>query len=124
MFESPVLENLDNIIVKLIATIQEAKAATIVSTEGEILASALPQDVDETTIAVMTATLLSLAESAITLIKRGEFEQLYIRGREGYLLVLPAGLNTVLAVATTKDVKPGIIYYDCKKVSEQIAKLI
>ena len=124
MFESPVLENLDNILVNLIATIPKAKAATIVSTEGEILASFLPQDVDETTIAVMTAALLSLAESAITLIKRGEFEQLFIRGREGYLVVLPAGLNAVLAVATTRDVKYGLIYNDCKWFSEQIAKLI
>ncbi len=124
MFESPVLENLDKILVKLMATIPEAKASTIVSIEGEILASALPQDIDETTIAVMTAALLSLAESAITLIKRGEFEQLLIRGREGYLFVLPAGLNAVLAVSTLKDIKLGLIYHDCKQVSEQIAKLI
>ena len=124
MFGSPILEILDNILVKLIGTIPEAKAATIVSTEGEILASALPQDVDETSIAVMTAALLSLAESAITLIKRGEFEQLFIQGREGYLLVLPAGFNAVLAVATTKNVRLRLIYHDCKQASEQIAKLI
>ena len=124
MFESPLLENLDNILVELIAAIPEVKAATIVSTEGEILASALPQDVDEMTIAVMTAALLSLAESAITLIKGGEFEQLFIRGRDGHLLVLPAGLNAVLSVSTTRDVRLGLIYLDCKRVSEKIAKLI
>jgi len=124
MFESPLLENLDNILVELIAAIPEVKAATIVSTEGEILASALPQDVDEMTIAVMTAALLSLAESAISLIKSGEFEQLFIRGRDGYLLVLPAGPNGVLSVSTTKDVRLGLIFLDCKRVSEKIAKLI
>ncbi len=124
MFESPVLENLDKILVKLIATISEVDAATIVSIEGEILASALPQDVDETTIAVMTAALLSLAESAITKIKSGEFEQLFIQGKQGYLLVLPAGPNAVLTVSTSRKVKLGLIYNDCKQFSEQIAKLI
>jgi len=124
MLEPPVLENLDSILVKLIATIPEVKAATIVSAEGEIIASALPHDVDEITIAVMTAALLSLAESAITLIKSGEFEQLYIRGKDGYLLVLPAGPNTVLSVSTTKDVRLGLIILDCMRTAEQIAKLI
>ncbi|MHA1931815.1 MAG: roadblock/LC7 domain-containing protein [Promethearchaeota archaeon] len=123
MIKSPIFENLDNILVKLISAIPEVKAATIVSIEGEILASALPQDVDGTTIAVMTAALLSLAESAITLIKSGEFEQLFIRGRVGYLLVLPAGPNAVLSVSTSRNAKLGLIYQDCKQFSEQIAKL-
>jgi predicted regulator of Ras-like GTPase activity (Roadblock/LC7/MglB family) len=110
--------------VKLIETIPEVKAATIVSIEGEILASALPQDVDEITIAVMTAALLSLAESAITLIKSGEFEQLFIQGRDGYLLVLPAGHYAVLSVSTTRDIQLGLIYFDCMRTAEKIANLI
>jgi predicted regulator of Ras-like GTPase activity (Roadblock/LC7/MglB family) len=121
---SPVLEKLDNILDQLIVTIPEVKAATLVSIEGELIASALPRDVDETSIGVMVAALLSLAESAITLIKSGEFEQLFIRGRDGYLLVLPAGLNAVLSVSTSRDVRLGLIYLDCKRVSETIAKLI
>ncbi|MFW9941414.1 MAG: roadblock/LC7 domain-containing protein [Candidatus Thorarchaeota archaeon] len=123
-FESSVLENLDNLLNNLIDTVPEIKAATLVSVEGEVLASALPQDVDEMTIAVMTAALLSLAESAITMIKSGEFEQLSIRGKDGYLLVVPAGPNGVLSVSTIKDVRLGLIYLDCKRISEQITKLI
>lgn len=122
--ESPILENLDKILVNLIAAIPEVKAATIVSAEGEVLASTLPEDVDGMTIAVMTAALLSLAESAINLIKSGEFEQLFIRGKDGYLLVIPAGPNGVLSVSTTKDVQLGLIYSDCKRISEKIAHLI
>jgi predicted regulator of Ras-like GTPase activity (Roadblock/LC7/MglB family) len=123
-FEFPVLEELDNLLYNLIDTVPEIRAASLVSVEGEVLASALPQDVDAMTIAVMTAALLSLAESAITMIKSGEFEQLYIKGRDGYLLVLPAGPNGVLSVSTMKDVRLGLIYLDCKRVSEQIAKIL
>ena len=124
MLESPVLEDLDSILVKLIDTIPEVRAATIVSIEGEVLASALPQGVDGITIAVMTAALLSLAESAITLIKSGEFEQLFIQGRDGYLLVLPAGHYAVLSVSTTREVSLGLIYPDCMRTAEKIANLI
>ena len=124
MIISPDLENLDSILVKLINTIPEVQAATIVSVEGEVITTVLPQDVDGITIAVMTAALLSLAESAINLIKSGEFEQLFIQGRDGYLMVLPAGPNAVLSVSTTRDVRIGLIFLDCMQTAEKIANLI
>ncbi|MFX1366937.1 MAG: roadblock/LC7 domain-containing protein [Promethearchaeota archaeon] len=123
-FESHVLENLDNILEKLIDSIPEVNAATLVSTEGEILASVMPKDVEETTIAVMIAALLSLAESAITLINRGEIQQLYIKGIDGYLLVLRAGPNAVLSLSASKDVRLGEIFLYCIRTCEKIAKLI
>jgi len=124
IIRTPDIEKLDTILAKLITSIPEVKAASVVSVEGELIASALPQDVDEMTMAVMSAVLLSLAESAITLIKSGEFEQLFIQGRDGYLLVLPAGLKAVLSVSTTRDVRLGLIFLDCMQTAEKIANLI
>jgi len=122
--EAPVLENLDNILEELISTIPEVRAASLVSVEGEVLATGLPIDIDESAVAVMIAALLSLAESAINLIKHGEFEQLHIKGKDGYLLVLPAGPKAVFAISTTKDVRLGLIFLDCQRTCEKIAKLI
>jgi len=121
--ELPV-EQLDGTLQTLLASVPELKAATIVSTEGKPIASALPQGVDESRIANMMVPLLSLAEKAINEMKQGEFEQLYVKGKEGYLLVLPAGPNAVLSVSTTKDPRLGLIFLDCKRTCEKIAKLI
>jgi predicted regulator of Ras-like GTPase activity (Roadblock/LC7/MglB family) len=117
-------ESLDTILKKLLAAIPEVKAAAIVSVEGLPIASALPQGVDETRIAAMTAALLSLAERAAMEMNKGEFEQVYVKGSSGYLLVLSAGQNAVLTVSTTKDVRLGLIFLDCKRTCEKIAKLI
>jgi predicted regulator of Ras-like GTPase activity (Roadblock/LC7/MglB family) len=117
-------ETLDDILKKLLSAIPEVKAAAIVSAEGLPIASALPQGIDETRIAAMTAALLSLSERAVIEMEKGEFEQLYVRGNEGYLLVLQAGPNAVLTVSTTKDVRLGLIFLDCKRTTEKIAKLI
>jgi predicted regulator of Ras-like GTPase activity (Roadblock/LC7/MglB family) len=117
-------ETLDEILKKLLSAIPEVKAAAIVSAEGLPIASALPQGIDETRIAAMTAALLSLAERSVIEMEKGEFEQLYVRGNEGYLLVLQAGPNAVLTVSTTKDVRLGLIFLDCKRTTEKIAKLI
>jgi predicted regulator of Ras-like GTPase activity (Roadblock/LC7/MglB family) len=120
----PTSENLDDILKKLLAAIPEVKAAAIVSAEGLPIASALPQGVDETRIAAMTAALLSLAERSVIEMEKGLFDQLYVKGSDGYLLVLQAGPNAVLTVSTTKDVRLGLIFLDCKRTCEKIAKLI
>ncbi|MFX1278518.1 MAG: roadblock/LC7 domain-containing protein [Promethearchaeota archaeon] len=120
----PTTETLDDILKKLLNAIPEVKAAAIVSAEGLPIASALPQGIDETRIAAMTAALLSLAERSVIEMEKGEFEQLYVRGNEGYLLVLQAGPNAVLTVSTTKDVRLGLIFLDCKRTTEKIARLI
>jgi hypothetical protein len=72
----------------------------------------------------MTAALLSLSERAIIEMGKGDFDQLYIKGSEGYLLVMQAGQNAVLTVSTTKDVRLGLILLDCRRTCEKIAKLI
>jgi hypothetical protein len=72
----------------------------------------------------MTAALLSLAERAALELNKGEFEQVYVKGSSGYLLVLSAGQNAVLTVSTTKDVRLGLIFLDCRRTCEKIAKLI
>ncbi|MFX0186599.1 MAG: roadblock/LC7 domain-containing protein [Candidatus Hodarchaeota archaeon] len=117
-------ETLDVILKKLLSAIPEVKAAAIVSVEGLPIASALPQGIDETRIAAMTAALLSLAERAIQEMRKGDFEQVYVKGTDGYLLVLAAGQNAVLTVSTTKDVRLGLIFLDCKRTCDKIAKLI
>ena len=109
---------------KLLGAIPEVTSAAIVSAEGLPIASALPQGVDETKIAAMSVALLSLSKKAIIEMSKGNFDQLYIKGSEGYLLVMQAGPNAVLTVSTSKDVGLGLILLDCRRICEKIAKLI
>jgi predicted regulator of Ras-like GTPase activity (Roadblock/LC7/MglB family) len=117
-------ETLDDILKKLLASIPEVKSAAVVSVEGLPIASVLPQGVDETRIAAMTAAILSLGERAAMEMSKGDLEQIYVRGSNGYLLVLEAGPNAVLTVSTTRDVRLGLIFLDCKRTCQKIAELI
>ena len=116
-------ESLDDLLKKLLGAIPEVKSAAIVSAEGLPIASALPQGVDETRIAAMTAALLSLSERAIIEMDKGNFDQLYIKGDSGYLLILQAGPNAVLTVSTTSEVRLGLILLDCRRTCEKIAQI-
>ncbi|MFW9943086.1 MAG: roadblock/LC7 domain-containing protein [Candidatus Thorarchaeota archaeon] len=108
-------ENLDEKLKKLVKTIPEVKAAIIVSTEGFPIATALSRDTDRIRMAGMTAALISIAERSITEMAKGKFEQLFIRGKNGYILVLPTGPNAVLAISTTNKVKLRLIIHDIKE---------
>ena len=72
----------------------------------------------------MTAAILSLGERAAHEMEKGDLEQIFVRGTDGYLLVLAAGMNAVLTVSTTKDVRLGLIFLDCKRTCDKIDKLI
>lgn len=124
MMDASTPESLDDLLKKLLGAIPEVKAAAIVSAEGLPIASALPQGVDETRIAAMTAALLSLSERAIIEMGKGDFDQLYVKGSSGYLLILQAGPNAVLTVSTSSEVRLGLILLDCRRTCEKIAQLI
>jgi len=109
------VDTLDDLLKKLLGAIPEIKAVAIVSAEGLPIASAFPQGVDETKIAAMTAALFSLSEKAIIEMRKGDFDQLYIKGSEGYLLVMQAGPNAVLIVSTTKAVKLGLFFLELRR---------
>ena len=117
-------ETLDVLLRKLLSAIPEVTAAAIVSVEGLPISSALAADVDETRIAAMTAAILSLAERAIHEMSKGDFQEILIKGTDGYLLVLQAGRNAVLTVSTTPDIRLGLILLDAKRTCDKISKLI
>jgi hypothetical protein len=108
-------ENLDEKLKKLVKTIPEVKAAKLVSTEGFPIAAALSGGIDRIRMAGMTAALLSLAKRSVIEMVKGKFEQLFIRGKNGYILVLQTRPNAVLAVSTTNKAKLRLIVHDIKE---------
>ena len=113
----------DNMLKRLLKSIPEIKAAVIVSAEGLPIASALPSEIDEIELAAMTATLFSLSEWAIIEeIQKGDFDQLYIKGSNSYILILQAGPNAILAVLADTDIRLGLILLDCRRICEKIAQ--
>ncbi|MFX1390015.1 MAG: roadblock/LC7 domain-containing protein [Promethearchaeota archaeon] len=108
-------ENLEEVLLRILESNPEIKAASIVSAEGLPIASVLPQGVDDTKLSAMSVALLSLAKFAVAEMKKGEFEQLFIRANDGYLLVLQAGSNAVLTLSTTNEAKLGLILFEYER---------
>lgn len=100
------------------------QASAVVSVDGLIIASALPAAVEEDRVSAMSAAMLSLGERISVELRRGELDQVYIRGDNGYVMLTAVGCEAVLTVMATEDAKLGLIFLDIKRTAEIIAGLI
>lgn len=118
------IEGLNNALSSLQASSSDIEACAIVSEDGLIIASLLPQGVEEERIAAMSAAMLSMGERISLELKRGELDQLYIKGKNGYFLGMHAGEHAVLIALARKDAKLGLIFFDLNKAAEATKNIL
>jgi len=54
----------------------------------------------------------------------GNFEQLFIKGDTGYIVLLSVGAEAILIVLARADAKLGLIFLDTKRTAEKIEELL
>jgi predicted regulator of Ras-like GTPase activity (Roadblock/LC7/MglB family) len=102
----------------------DVEASALVSVDGLIMASALPPDVEEDRVSAMSAAMLSLGDRIAAELGRGTLDQVYIRGNNGYVLLLDVGEEAVLTVLARQEAKLGMIFLDMKRAAEDLGKLV
>ena len=100
------------------------EASAVVSTDGLIIASELPRDVEDDRVAAMSAAMLSLGERTSQELMKGSLEQVFVKGQEGYILLMGAGKEAVLTALARKDAKLGLIFLDMKRTAGKISGVI
>jgi predicted regulator of Ras-like GTPase activity (Roadblock/LC7/MglB family) len=102
----------------------DIQASAVVSVDGLIIASALPGNVEEDRVSAMSAAMLSLGERISMELNRGELDQVYIRGNEGYVMLTSVGYDAVLTVMASAEAKLGLIFLDISRTADKLAQLI
>lgn len=100
----------------------DVEASAVVSVDGLALASALPADVEEDRVAAMSAAMLSLGERISNELGRGQLDQVYIRGVNGFVILMSVGKNAVLTVLAREQTKLGLLFLDMRRTADQLAK--
>jgi len=109
---------------ELQASSSDIEASAIVSVDGLSIASSLPQDVEEDRVSAMSAAMLSLGERIASELGRGVLDQVYIKGEDGFVVLMAIGEEAVLTALAHKNAKLGLIFLDMRRAVEDIAKLI
>ncbi|MDQ7090553.1 MAG: roadblock/LC7 domain-containing protein [Methylococcales bacterium] len=115
---------LTSILTELNNTSSDIEASGIISTDGLMIAAALPGGIDEDRVAAMSAAMLSLGDRTAQELNRGHLEQILIRGAGGYVLMIYAGKDAVLTVLAKSNAKLGLIFLDVKRAAGSITELL
>jgi predicted regulator of Ras-like GTPase activity (Roadblock/LC7/MglB family) len=114
--------------VNILRTLQSSSAdiegSAIVSVDGLSIASALPQGVEEDRVSAMSAAMLSLGGRIADELTRGSVEQVYVKGVDGFVLLMSVGEEAVLTVLARENAKLGLIFLDMHRAAGELGKLI
>ena len=102
----------------------DVEASALISTDGLMIASALPTGIDEDRVGAMSAALLSLGDRAGRELARGSIDRVMVQGEKGYVIMTSAGEEAVLTVMAKANAKLGLIFLDIKRASEALSKLL
>jgi hypothetical protein len=117
-------ERLADALNRLMDDSQEISAAALVSLDGFIMASALPEGMQEDRVGAMSAAILGLGERAAVELGRGQLSQVFIEGDGGYVMLIAAGDRAVLTSLAETDAKLGLVLYDMRAAAQEIAEIL
>ena len=106
------------------ASSPDIEGSAIVSVDGLSIASALRQNIEEDRVSAMSAAMLSLGERIASELGRGILEQVYIKGKNGYVILMAVGTEAVLTIMARKEAKLGLILLDMRRTVDDLTGLI
>jgi uncharacterized protein len=98
----------------------DVEAAAVVSFDGLPMASALPDDLEEDRVGAMSAALLSLGEQAALGLGRGQLNQVFVEGEHGFVFLMSARDQAVLAAIAARTAKIGFMLFEMRRAADRI----
>ena len=102
----------------------DVEAAAVISLDGLIIASALQPSMSEDRVSAMSAAMLSLGEQIGKEMGRGTLEQIYIKGENGYIVLMAVGDTAVLTALVKPQAKLGVLFLDMRRTVEDLVKVL
>ena len=108
----------------LVSNTPDLEGAAVVSVDGLIVASILPASSDEERVSAMAAALLSLAERTSNELDRGTLDQVYVKGNNGYVVLMSAGDENVLEAIAGPSAKLGMVFLEMRRAVQELINLV
>jgi predicted regulator of Ras-like GTPase activity (Roadblock/LC7/MglB family) len=102
----------------------DVEASAIVSVDGLSIASFLPAGVEEDRVSAMSAAMLSLGERIAGELGRGVLDQIYVKGKSGYIVLAAIGDEAVLTVMAHPNAKLGLVFLEMRRTVENLQKFL
>jgi len=118
------VQQIQSILKALVTNTPDVEGSAVVSQDGLVVAAVLPAGTDEDRVSAMAAALLALGDRTSSELQRGTLEQVYVKGDQGYIILMQAGAECVLEVICGSAAKLGMVLLDSKRASQELARVI
>ncbi|MFQ5809701.1 MAG: roadblock/LC7 domain-containing protein [Armatimonadota bacterium] len=113
---------------QLLRSVRESNSdlngVALVTGEGFSIASDLEPDLDEESMAALTADLLGHAARSMGEFGRGDCTELYARGENGFIMAFRAGDDAVLVCLAAPHASLGLLMLDMRRAAARAAELL
>jgi len=117
-------EKMQDVLRGLRAASPEIVGAALVSIDGFVIASVLPNEIEEELVSGMAAAMLGVGERISSELMASRLEQTYVRSEKGYVILNAVGEESVMVVLTTRQAKLGLVFIDVRRGSSELEKLV
>lgn len=105
-------------------SISSVEATALFDFDGLVLASRLQGGVDDQKIGAMAAAILTISDRSAYELDRGEISRVLVEGDRGSMLITSVGEEIVLVALVGKQVKLGILFYECNRCLSKLKSIM
>lgn len=118
----------ESILVTLLARLHNSSSgingSAVVDGDGFVIASQLPQSIDDERVAGMGAALVAMGETIAVQFQHGLLKRTFIESELGYVTALSISNDAVLVAIAHKDAKPGLVFLHLRQTAQEIARVL
>ena len=117
-------ERINDSLHALRASTPDIIGSAVVSTEGFVVSSLLPAEVDEELVSGMAASLLGVGERISSDLMLSGMEQGYVRSPRGYVVLNAVTDDTAIVLLVSREAKLGLIFLELRRALSALTKVI
>ena len=104
----------------LLQTSSGLDALALVSMDGTEIASALLQDVNRARLSAMTLAVFTLGQQISGEFERGKLEEVYLRGKHGFIIIMPLEEQAMLIALAHEGARPGLVLLELRHMTGKL----
>lgn len=98
--------------------------AAVVTADGFIVASDLPDEQYEKKVTVMAMAMLTLGQEATGEMGSSHVERVLVESRDNYMVMVNVGPSAVLAAVSNKETVLGLLFVTMRQTAAKVSELL
>lgn len=98
--------------------------SAVVTADGFVVASALPDEDYEKKVTIMAMAMLTMGQEATGELGTNDVERVLVEGKDSYIALVNAGPSAVLAAVAGKEIMLGLLFVAMKETAAKVSSLL